>query len=481
MSSYVNNFELPIRRRLDSQNHTYYMVCSGFWSTLRCLLETEHLARAAFEYVQAGLPEHFVVEAATEAQAADAAIRLLPLTRERYIYENDPDFFTRCDSPRELLARTCATADGDSGPERVEMEVLTAWAEEQPTGRSGVLPTKGRPHAMPLFVPQECVDNGTSSEMYSRRSQVVVLQTPDFEWGDTNLLYANGSDWPVFSIGQPSDEWYGKLLSNYYYDLTDGWHMILSWDCKKILSKLKITCENDLIEACDYVRRHEGPRAVDSKNFLQAVRDVPRYGKLRGFNLDKSAVLCRADHAVSRRLPQAMRNAMMIACSQLESSLPKPYTEPTNESIQTEQGRTLVNHMLNQYGDAPCMSGGVATLLHMVQIGSNCCMDEAAIDPDASFGHVLQQAEECYMTSNPNAHEAYRIKPDQWMLVLDAEPFMMDSDRLKSYRFAIHLTADGGEVYEGPQALRKFGAGARAMLIDSLQNPGVNDGCVEEY
>ena len=77
MSERINNFKLPVRMRLDSANRTYYTVCSGFWSTLRALLENEYLAQAAFNFVQKGLPEHFVVEAPTVPQAADAAVRLL--------------------------------------------------------------------------------------------------------------------------------------------------------------------------------------------------------------------------------------------------------------------------------------------------------------------------------------------------------------------------------------------------------------------
>lgn len=89
MSERINNFKLPVRMRLDSANRTYYTVCSGFWSTLRALLENEYLAQAAFNFVQKGLPEHFVVEAPTVPQAADAAVRLLPLLRERYLWEHN--------------------------------------------------------------------------------------------------------------------------------------------------------------------------------------------------------------------------------------------------------------------------------------------------------------------------------------------------------------------------------------------------------
>ena len=34
----INNFNQPVRFRLDSANRTYYTVCRGFWATLRALL-----------------------------------------------------------------------------------------------------------------------------------------------------------------------------------------------------------------------------------------------------------------------------------------------------------------------------------------------------------------------------------------------------------------------------------------------------------
>ena len=161
MSERINNFKLPVRMRLDSANRTYYTVCSGFWSTLRALLENEYLAQAAFNFVQKGLPEHFVVEAPTVPQAADAAVRLLPLLRERYLWEHNRAVFAHITNRRQLLDLARTMAAGDDGPERCEMEILTAWKSENPCDPP--LPTVGRPKKMPLFVPGECIDGNVDA------------------------------------------------------------------------------------------------------------------------------------------------------------------------------------------------------------------------------------------------------------------------------------------------------------------------------
>ena len=44
-------------------------------------------------------------------------------------------------------------------------------------------------------------------------------------------------------------------------------------------------------------------------------------------------------------------------------------------------------------------------------------------------------------------------------------------EQMKKYRFAIRLTADGGEVYEGPQALRKFDEGIRPLAKRAAEHP----------
>ena len=44
-------------------------------------------------------------------------------------------------------------------------------------------------------------------------------------------------------------------------------------------------------------------------------------------------------------------------------------------------------------------------------------------------------------------------------------------EQMKKYRFAIRLTADGGEVYEGPQALRKFDEGIRPLAERAAEHP----------
>lgn len=482
MSCTVNNFQLPVARRLDSDNCTYYTVCSGFWKTLRCLLKTPHLAQAVFDYVRSGLPQHFVIRAGSDSLAVDAAVRLLPLTRERYLFQENPGYFTDCTTPEELLARACAMAGDAAGPERGEQELLTAWEDTLFDYQDTPFPTEGRPETMPVLVPLACAagDAERQGKLRRRRSPVVLLEEAGRDYGEQPLLCADSSDWPAFTVPAPTARWYGQLMSDYYYKLTGGFHRITVSDCEQIAAQLDIRCENDVIEACDYVRRHEGPRPVNRNSFLQAIRDVPCYGALRGFDPDKSTVLCRPAHMVRRRVPQFIGNTMLIACNLLEAKQPTPYVTPTNAPLTTGQGRALENHLLNAYGSAPCLSDRAGTLLQVTLQGNTCCVDELAVDPGASLARLLEQAEESYLRS-PKAVEALCAKPDQWMLVLDAEPFQTDSARLARYRFAIHLTETGGEIYEGPLALKKFCAGFRPMAQYAADHKDGPTGFFEEY
>lgn len=474
MSERINNFKLPVRMRLDSANRTYYTVCSGFWSTLRALLENDYLAQAAFNFVQKGLPEHFVVEAPTVPQAADAAVRLLPLLRERYLWEHNRAVFAHITNRRQLLDLARTMAAGDDGPERCEMEILTAWKNENPCDPP--LPTVGRPKKMPLFVPGECIDGNVErlTEMHDRPSPVVVLQTPDFDYGDTNLPYTDSSDWPVFAVAAPPVKWYAVLLGNYYCALTEGWQHIIQSDCEIIVEKLNFTCENDIIEACNYVRRHEGGRPVNWDSFVKAIRNVPSNSILRGLNPYGSAVQCRTDYSASRRLPEMDKVAVMRACEAVRKTLPTPYAVPENTPIATLQGRTLENHLLNEYGTQPCLSNDAGTMYHAALLGDEFVINEYAVKPGATFAEVLAQAEENYFPSVGSDPDKTPADPDQWLLVLDSVPFrsyLESGERMKKFRFAIHLTADGGEVYEGPQALMQFDAGFRPQAIRAAEHP----------
>lgn len=473
MSERINNFMLPVSMRLNSANRTYYAVCGGFWSTLRALLENEYLAQAAFNFVQKSLPEHFVVEAPTVPQAADVAVRLLPLLNERYVLTNNQALFARLRTPGQMLAKAREMTGDDAGPERVEMEILTAW--KNAVNGEVTLPTADCPKSMPLFVPENCVDNSTDhwSELHSR-SKVIILQTPDFDWGEITLPYTDSSDWPVISVPKPPVKWYAALLGNYYAALTEGWQHIIRSDGEIIVDKLDFSCENDIIEACNYVRRHEGGRPVNWDSFVKAIRNVPCNSMLRGLNPCGSAVQCRTDYAASRRLPEMDKFAVMRACDTVRRALPTPYAMPENAPLTSPQGRTLANHLLNEYGAQPCLGSEPGTMYHTALLGDEFVINEYAVKPGATFAEVLAQAEENYFPSVGSDPDKTPADPDQWLLVLDSVPFrsyLESGERMKKFRFAIHLTADGGEVYEGPQALMKFDAGFRPLAIRAAEHP----------
>lgn len=468
----INNFNQPVRFRLDSANCTYYTVCRGFWATLRALLENDYLAQTAFDFVKKGLPEHIVVEAPTMRQAADVAVRLLPLLHERYIWENNAALFAGLATPWQMLEKARAMTGSDVGPECVEEEILTAWKGTNDT--EATLPTAGRPEAMTLFVPENCLDSCSVIEMQNRRSPVIVLRQTDFECSDTNLIYTDSSDWPVFTVAKPPVKWYATLLSNCYFALSQGMRRIIRSHSEIIVEKLNFTCENDIIDACTYVRRHEGGRPVGWDDFVDAIRNVPCNSKLRGLNPYESSVKYRTDYSGFRSLPMLNIAAMMRACEAMRKTLPTPYAVPENAPITTLQGRTLENHLLNEYGTQPCLSNDVGTMYHVVLDGDTLCVEEFAVMPGATLDEVLTQAEGNYTKNTPNKAESEHADPDQWLLVLDSTPFrsyMEIGEQMKKYRFAIRLTADGGEVYEGPQALRKFDEGIRPLAERAAEHP----------
>lgn len=472
MSESINNFNQPVGFRLDSANRTYYTVCRGFWTTLRALLETDYLAQTAFDFVKKGLPEHIVVEAPSMAQAADVAVRLLPLLRERYILENNAAMFAGLNTPFQMLEKARAMTGSNAGPERGEEEILTAWKGTNDT--KATLPTAGRPETMPLFVPENCLDSCSAIEMKNRRSPVVLLRLTDFDYTDTNLIYTDSSDWPVFTVAAPPVKWYAMLLSNCYFALSQGMRRIIRSHCEIIVEKLNFTCENDIIDACTYVRRHEGGRPVGWDDFVNAIRNVPCNSKLRGLNPYESTVQYRINCSGCRSLPMLNKVAMMRACEAMRKTLPTPYAVPENAPITTLQGRTLDNHLLNEYGTQPCLSNDVGTMFHVVLVGKTFCVEEFAVSPGVTLADVLTKAEENYSKSAPDEAESEHAAPDQWLLVMDSTPFrsyMEIEEQLTKYRFAIHLTADGGEVYEGPLALRKFDEGIRPLAERAAEHP----------
>lgn len=269
-------------------------------------------------------------------------------------------------------------------------------------------------------------------------------------------------------------KWYAALLGNYYAALTEGWQHIIQSDGEIIVDKLNFTCENDLIEACNYVRRHEGGRSVSWDSFVKAIRNVPCNSMLRGLNPCESTVQCRTDYSVSRRLPEMDKAAVMRACEAVHKTLPTPYAVPENTPLATIRGRTLENHLLNEYGTQPCLSNDAGTMYHAALLGDEFVINEYAVKPGATFAEALAQAEENYFPSVGSDPDKTPADPDQWLLVLDSVPFrsyLESGERMKKFCFAIHLTADGGEVYEGPQALMQFDAGFRPLAIRAAEHP----------
>lgn len=451
----------PVLYRRNSRDEEFLRISRGFWAPLAQLLDTPHLAGAAIELLQAGLPHCFVVRGDCPGHAQDAAARLLPLVLYRKAVDLTllTDRCTAPDALRTYVAEQltdCAT----QAPMTAERQVLICRALPAGAEDAPLLPALPEGCELPVLVqqwPRQPLSPEAVAALERSAGPVLLLQTDDT---------AVPAGWPVVSVPAAEDAWYGELLFQICHRGS-----VVRMDREEareaangLLARYhhQLT-EQDFALAASYVSRRQGPDLhTNAAFFLQLTAEMPRGTLPCCPPVPNAAHFRRINQSDTLQLiVPYLAVAVWKLCAR-QSPCPYPHEEVSDLPDGLPAGRSVHNRMHYAPPEewrlhTPC------TLLLAEDFG----------DREDLYGRRLHDVHSyAELAGAVTALNDHRPDVRSWVLVLDCDPEDLQPEDIRNAPYAFCVDAETLTLYDGPEGLRAFAQAAGELMHRHLHRGG---------